>query len=253
MPANCSASVSWYARMAGSIGRSKRSIPRLSAICRASPCVSSEECGEGITAHATRSAPSASTAMQAVESGVDAAREPEQHALEAVLLDVVAQPERQGRVDLLVRLHRLGARAADLGRSSGVRERRARRAAWGGAGRRAPGRWRVSRRRTCCSGRGVDVADDQLLLELRAARHQLAVLVDHEAVAVEHQLVLAADEIAEDDVGEVVAGPLDEHPLALAALVDVVGRSGDVDDHLCARERLVARPAVRAPRCPRRP
>ena len=51
-------------------------------------------------------------------------------------------------------------------------------------------------------GRGVDVADDQLLVELGAARHQLAVLVDHEAVAVEDELVLAADQVAEHDVGE---------------------------------------------------
>ena len=40
-------------------------------------------------------------------------------------------------------------------------------------------------------------------------------MVEHERVAVEDQLVLAADEVAEGDGGEVVARALDEHPLAL--------------------------------------
>ena len=63
---------------------------------------------------------------------------------------------------------------------------------------------------------------DQLLVELLAAGDQLAVLVDHQAVAVEDQLVLAADQVAEHDLGEAVAGPLDQHPLALDALAPVV-------------------------------
>ena len=49
-------------------------------------------------------------------------------------------------------------------------------------------------------GRGgveVDLADQQLLLELRGAREQRAGVVDDERVAVEDELVLAADERAE--------------------------------------------------------
>jgi len=59
-------------------------------------------------------------------------------------------------------------------------------------------------------------------------------------VAVEDQLVLAAHQPAEGDVGDVVARPLGEHPLALGALADVVGGGGDVDDQGGPGEGLVA-------------
>ena len=65
-------------------------------------------------------------------------------------------------------------------------------------------------------------------------------MVDHEGVAVEDELVLAADERAEGDAGDVLAGALGEHPLALGALAGVVGRGGDVDDQRRAGQRLVA-------------
>ena len=64
-------------------------------------------------------------------------------------------------------------------------------------------------------------------------------MVEHERVAVEDELVLAADERAEGDRAEVVAGALGEHPLALEALAGVVGRGGDVDDQRRAGARLV--------------
>ena len=92
-------------------------------------------------------------------------------------------------------------------------------------------------------GRGgleVDVADQQLLAELRRARDRLAGVVDHEGVAVEDELVLAADEPAEGHAGEVVARALGEHPLALGALAGVVGRGRDVEDQRRAGQRLVA-------------
>ena len=54
----------------------------------------------------------------------------------------------------------------------------------------------------------------------------VALVVDHDRVAVEDQLVLAADEVAERDGAEVVARALDQHALALAALARVVGRRG---------------------------
>ena len=85
---------------------------------------------------------------------------------------------------------------------------------------------------------GVDGAERERLLELRRARDDLAVLVDRHAVAVEDELVLAADHVAEQHRGEVVARALDEHPLALGALARVVGRGREVHDHLGAGERL---------------
>ncbi len=57
---------------------------------------------------------------------------------------------------------------------------------------------------------------------------------------VEDELVLAADEPAEGDAGDVLARALGEHPLALGALAGVVGGGGDVDDQRRAGERLLA-------------
>jgi hypothetical protein len=96
-------------------------------------------------------------------------------------------------------------------------------------------------------GGWIDIAHHELLAELRAPGNQLAVLVHDEAVPVENQLVLAADEVAEGDVGEIVPSPLHEHPLPLDALSAVIGRGGDVHDHLRARERLVAGRGARLP------
>ena len=64
-------------------------------------------------------------------------------------------------------------------------------------------------------------------------------MVDQQRVAVEDQLVLAADEVAERDGGQVVAGALDQHPLALDALARVVRGRGRVEDQHRAGERLV--------------
>ena len=46
----------------------------------------------------------------------------------------------------------------------------------------------------------VDVDDEQGLLEARRARDDLALVVEHHRVAVEDELVLAADEVAEREV-----------------------------------------------------
>ena len=83
---------------------------------RASLWVSGEEWGEGMTAHATRSEPERIDCHACGERRVDPAGEPEQHTLEAVLVDVVAQPQAERLVDLLVGLERLGPRAPDGGR-----------------------------------------------------------------------------------------------------------------------------------------
>ena len=86
----------------------------------------------------------------------------------------------------------------------------------------------------------VDLADHERLLELRGTRDDGSVLVDGHAAAVEDQLVLAADEVAEDDRGEVVPSALDQHLLALRRLSGMVGGGGQVDDHLRAGDRLGA-------------
>jgi hypothetical protein len=96
-------------------------------------------------------------------------------------------------------------------------------------------------------GRGVDVAHDQFLDKLPPACDELAVLVDHEAVAVEDELVLSAYQVAEDHIGEVVTGALDEHSLAFRALLDVIRRRGDVDDHLGSGEGLIGGRRSRLP------
>src|SRR3954469_21140158 len=87
-------------------------------------------------------------------------------------------------------------------------------------------------------GAGVDGADGERLLELRPARDDVALTVDRHAVAVEHELVLAADHVAEQDDRRVVAGALDQHALALERLAGVVRRGRQVHDPLPARERL---------------
>jgi hypothetical protein len=66
-------------------------------------------------------------------------------------------------------------------------------------------------------------------------------------VAVEDELVLAADEVAERDGAEVVPRPLDEHPLAVDALAQVVRRRGRVEDQRGAGRRLVRERRSRGP------
>src|SRR5262249_19569781 len=70
--------------------------------------------------------------------------------------------------------------------------------------------------------------------------------VDEEAVAVEDELVLTADQVAEGEVGAVGARPLGEHRFALAPLAAVVRRARRARDQARARRRLALR--RRAPR-----
>ena len=129
---------------------------------------------------------------------VDAARDADDDLAEAVLVDVVAQRELEREAHLLqvveerrdLRLGRLAVRgrawcadvdrlqverlaaiarerpAADVPQSAGDRDRR------------------------------LDVDDEQRLLEARRAGEHLAVVVEHDRVAVEDELVLAADGVA---------------------------------------------------------
>ena len=88
------------------------------------------------------------------------------------------------------------------------------------------------------AGAEVERADGDRLLELRGAGDDRAGVVDRDAVAVEDELVLAADGVAEQHRHEAVARPLAEHPLALRALAVVVRGGRQVDDDLGAGERL---------------
>ena len=105
---------------------------------------------------------------------VDPARERDRRHGRSRSSDVVAEPEHERRVDLGVVLERLAQRR------------------------------RAARRR--------ELAEEELLLELGGAGQHLAAGVDHEAVAVEYELVLAADGVAEGEMRPVGPRPFDEHP-----------------------------------------
>ena len=64
-------------------------------------------------------------------------------------------------------------------------------------------------------------------------------MVDDARLAVEDQLVLAADQRTEGDRAQVVARALDDHALAPRPLALVVRRRGDVDHEVGAGERLL--------------
>ena len=80
----------------------------------------------------------------------------------------------------------------------------------------------------------VEVDDEQLLLELRAAGEHRAVGGHDDRVAVEDQVVLAADHV---DVGERAAGlgrPAGDELAAHVVLVALVGRAVDDEQELGA-------------------
>ena len=93
----------------------------------------------------------------------------------------------------------------------------------------------------------VEVDDEQRLLEPRRAGEHLPLVVEHDRVPVEEQLVLAADEVAEGEVGRVVPRPRDQHLLAVLGLADEVRRGGEVDEQLRAGEREVGGGRPRLP------
>ena len=64
---------------------------------------------------------------------------------------------------------------------------------------------------------GIDVHDQERLLELRAARDELAPRVEHDALAVEHQLILSADRVDVRHEEAVPGGTPREHGAALRA------------------------------------
>ena len=68
----------------------------------------------------------------------------------------------------------------------------------------------------------LEVDDEHLFLELRAARDQRAVRTDDEAVPVEHQLVLAADGVAEREAAALASAAGGKQAFPLLALLAVV-------------------------------
>ena len=111
---------------------------------------------------------------------------------EAVLADVVAQPQHQRLPDLGLVGEPLGD-AAVGGRARGV----AQRGQLGRHDRPGDAASRPGRPAAAASGRGrqVEVDDEQLLGELRGPGEQRAVGGHDHRVAVEDQLVLAADHV----------------------------------------------------------
>ena len=142
---------------------------------------------------------------------IDAAAEAQQHAGKAVLLDVVAQPEGQCAVGLLLEAAELGARA-------GLRN--------------AVG----------------EVGEVHALDELRRKLHQAPVAVEHERGAVEHQLVLAADQVDERQRHSAARDVGAHHLEAQRVLAEVERRRVENQQHLGAGRprafRRIPEPAV---------
>ncbi len=93
----------------------------------------------------------------------------------------------------------------------------------------------------------IEVDDEQRLLEPRRPSYDLALVVEHDRVAVEDELVLASHEVAEREVGGVVARSSDEHLLAVLRLAAVVRRRREVDEERRAGERQVGGGRARLP------
>ena len=128
------------------------------------------------------------------------------------------------------------ARPGGAGASSSTTSHR------GASSRERPSsRRRTSRSRRPIASTRLDVDDEELLREARRSGDHLAGVVEDDRVAVEDELVLAADEVAEREVRARVAGARHEHLLPLLGLADVERRGREVDDQLRAREREVGR------------
>jgi hypothetical protein len=142
------------------------------------------------------------------ERRVDAARQPDQDAGEAVLPHVVAGTEDERLVDLLHGWEeRLDPRFLVLTESRFAhRDLRQ-----GGRPRSAP---RVEQA-TPERGTHLDVDDQQVFDELTRARHESTALVEHHRRAVEDQLVLPADQVHIEHGHRRVGGARGQHGFAL--------------------------------------
>ena len=78
----------------------------------------------------------------------------------------------------------------------------------------------------------VDVGNHQIFFKRAAARDDAAVFAYDHAVAVEDQLVLAADQIAIRQRNCVIFGAGAQHTFTVSDLAGVVGRGRYVDDEV---------------------
>ena len=153
------------------------------------------------------------------ERRIDAARQPEHRVGEAALARVVAQPEHERAPGgLLVRRARL------------AQERR----------RRRPRRLAGQR----------DVVHQEVLVEVGAAQHLRAVRRDADRVAVEHQLVVAADLIQIEEVPAVLHRLLSNQLPPDRRLLQRERAGGDVHEQVGSLVRQLAHriAVVQAPR-----
>ena len=74
------------------------------------------------------------------------------------------------------------------------------------------------------NGLDVQIDDDQILFELLSSSDQFPVLVENETVAVEHQLILSANEIVIGDDDGVVSGPGRKHAFPPSPFAGMVRR-----------------------------
>jgi hypothetical protein len=93
----------------------------------------------------------------------------------------------------------------------------------------------------------VQVYDQQVFPELGGPRHEPALGVEDDGVAVEDELVLSAREVAEEHVATVVRSPHAQHPFPGGTLQPVVWGGRDVEEDASPTECLLAGRATRVP------
>ena len=87
------------------------------------------------------------------------------------------------------------------------------------------------------NGFQIKVGEDQVFLELFPPGDQPALLIEDHAPPIEDQFILAADEVAESDDGQIVGGPGRDHSFTKGRFPGMVGGGRDIDDQF--------RPAVK--------
>ena len=219
--ANTGASMWWKASTAGSIGTSSRRMPEQGGAGGGIVEAVARGVARGHHHRVDALGPERIDRDRGREGRVDAARQAEHHAGEAVLGDIVVQAQDHGAVDRLQ-----------------VRQGRGDRAAL--------------HRLQALVGAAPPAGQRQRLDEAGRLRHQAAIGVQRERAAVEHQLVLAADlvdvEQRQAGLGDARHGQL--QPLVLLAVLErrAVGDDQDLGPALAQAPRPRPRPT-----CPRRP